>query len=145
MIIGGLYGSVQREVQELRDALTEELVDAESTPLTDDGLALDVFSWLRRVPDLKAKIIAPASPLPEATDAMLYVKFGGVAIDVQGRDAVITTTGIPGLAARACSKKNKPSRPGMRRSVMAKEKGRSSAKDLTSANPSSAVPAFETS
>ena len=28
MIIGGLFGSVQREVQELRDALTEELVDA---------------------------------------------------------------------------------------------------------------------
>lgn len=92
MIIGGLFGSVQREVQELRDALTEELVDAKSTPLADDGLALDVFSWLRRVPDLKAKIIAPTSPLPEATDAMLYVKFDGVAIDVQGKDAVITTT-----------------------------------------------------
>ena len=97
MIIGGLFGSVQREVQELRDALTEELVDAHSTPLTDDGLALDVFSWLRRVPDLKAKIIAPASPLPEATDAMLYVKFGGVGIDVQGRDAVITTTATASL------------------------------------------------
>lgn len=99
MIIGGLFGSVQREVQELRDALTEELADAESTPLTDDGLALDTFSWLRRVPDLKAKIVAPTSPLPEAMDAMLYVNFGGVAIDIQGSDAVITTTAIASLRA----------------------------------------------
>lgn len=97
MIIGGLFGSVQREVQELRDALTEELADAESTPLTDDGLALDVFSWLRRVPDLNAKIVAPTSPLPEAMDALLYVNFGGVAIDIQGADAVITTTAVASL------------------------------------------------
>lgn len=99
MILGGLFGSVQREVQELRDALTEELVDAESTPLTDDGLALDVFSWLRRVPDLNPRIIAPTSPLPEATDAMLYVNFDGVAIDIQGKDAVITTTAVASLRA----------------------------------------------
>lgn len=97
MIIGGLLGSAQREVQELRDALTEELIDAESTPLADDGLALDVFSWLRRVPDLNAKIIGPASPLPEAMDAMLYVNFDGVAIDVQGKEAVITTTAVASL------------------------------------------------
>lgn len=97
MIIGGLLGGVQREVQELRDALTEELVDAESTPLADDGLALDVFWGLRRVPELNSKLIAPTAPVPEDADAMLHVNFGGVAIDIQGKNAVITTTAVASL------------------------------------------------
>ena len=97
MIIGGLFGGVQGEVQELRDALTEELVDAESTPLTDDGLATDVFHGLRRVPGLNPRIISPTAPVPEDSDAMLHVNFGGVAIDVQGADAIITTTAVASL------------------------------------------------
>ncbi len=60
-IIGGLFGGMQREVQELRDALTEELVEAESTPLTDDGLAMDFYSRLCRVPELNSRIVGPAT------------------------------------------------------------------------------------
>lgn len=96
-IIGGLFGGMQRELQELRDALTEELVDAGNTPLTDDGLALDVFWGLHRVTELESQIIAPTVPIPEDADAILHVNFGGVAIDIQGKDAVITTTAIASL------------------------------------------------
>ncbi|HLU07478.1 MAG TPA: hypothetical protein VKZ91_13040 [Woeseiaceae bacterium] len=96
-IIGGLVGGWQREVQQLRDALTEELVDAGSTPLTDDGLAMDVYSRLRRVPELNSKIVGPTTPLPEDSDAVLHVNFDGVSIDVQGGDATITTTAVASL------------------------------------------------
>lgn len=96
-IIGALFGGVQREVQQLRDALTEELVDAKSTPLTDDGLAMDVYSRLRRVLESNSRIVAPTTPVPEDTDAVLHVKFAGVSIDVQGADAVITTTAVASL------------------------------------------------
>ena len=96
-IIGALFGGVQREVQQLRDAMTEELVDAENTPLADDGLAMDVYSRLRRVSGLDSRIIAPTTPVPEGSDAALHVKFAGVAIDVQGKDAVITTTAFASL------------------------------------------------
>lgn len=97
VIIGGLFGGMQREVQELRDAMTEELVDAESTPLTDDGLAMDVYSQLRRVPELNSRVVGPTTPVPEHTDAVLHVNFGGVSIDVQGADATITTTALASL------------------------------------------------
>lgn len=96
-ILGALFGGVQREVQQLRDAMTEELVGAESTPLADDGLAMDVYSRLRRVSGLDSRIIAPTTPVPEGSDAVLHVKFAGVAIDVQGKDAAITTTAVASL------------------------------------------------
>ena len=96
-IIGGLVGGWHREIQQLRDALTEELVDAGSTPLTDDGLAMDVYSQLRRVPELSPRIVGPATPVPEDSDTVLHVNFDGVSIDVQGGDAIITTTAVASL------------------------------------------------
>lgn len=96
-IIGALFGGVQKEVQQLRDAMAEELIDAKGTPLSDDGLAMDVYSRLRRVLESDARIVAPTTPIPEDTDAALHVKFAGVSIDVQGADAVITTTAAASL------------------------------------------------
>jgi hypothetical protein len=96
-IIGGMVGGWQREIQQLRDALTDELVNAGSTPFTDDGLAMDVYSRLRRVPELNSKIVGPTTPVPEDSDAVLHVNFDGVAIDVQGGDAIITTTAVASL------------------------------------------------
>ena len=96
-IIGGVVGGWQREVQQLRDALTKELVEAGSTPLTDDGLAMDVYSRLRRVPELNSRIVGPTTPIPEDSDAVLHVNFSGVSIDVQGGDATITTTAVGSL------------------------------------------------
>ncbi|MEQ8205803.1 MAG: hypothetical protein RIA65_06485, partial [Woeseia sp.] len=90
-IFGGLSGAVKREIQEFRDDLTEELANAENQPLTDDGLALDVFWRLRQLPDLESKLFAPAVEIPEDTDAVLYVSFHEVGIDVQGKEAIIST------------------------------------------------------
>lgn len=97
VIIGGLFGGMQRELQDLRDALTEELVDAESKPLSDDGLAMDVYSRLRRMPQLSSRIVGPTTPVPEDSDAVLHVNFAGVSIAVEGGDAVITTTAVASL------------------------------------------------
>ncbi|NNE61282.1 MAG: hypothetical protein HKN35_10325 [Woeseia sp.] len=91
-IIGGLAGSMQRQIQEFRDALTEEIVNAESPPLTDDGLALDVFWGVRELPSLDSKLLAAGAEMPEGTDAALYVSFGDIGIDVQGKEAIITTS-----------------------------------------------------
>jgi hypothetical protein len=91
-IYGGLSGAAKREIQEFRDALTDELAKAGSRPLTNDGLALDVYSGLRRLPNLDAKLFAPTTPVPTDTDAVLYVNFDDVAIDVQGKEAIITSS-----------------------------------------------------
>lgn len=90
-IFGGLSGAVKRQIQEFRDELTKELASADAQPLTDDGLALDVYWRLRQLPNLESKLFAPTVDIPEDTDAVLYVGFHEVGIDVQGKEAVITT------------------------------------------------------
>lgn len=91
-IAGGIAGQAKRDLQEFRDALTDELAQATGQPLTNDGLALDVFRNLQRLPDLDSKLFAASTPVPEDTDATLYVSISGVTIDVQGKDAILTTT-----------------------------------------------------
>ncbi len=91
-IFGGLSGAAKREIQEFRDALTEDLVQAADQPLTNDGLASDVYFGLRSVPGLDTKIFAPTTPIPNDTDAILYVSVNGVSIDVQGKEAILTTS-----------------------------------------------------
>ncbi len=90
-IFGGLTGAAKREVQEFRDRMTEELAREDSQVLTDDGLALDVFWGVRRLPGIDSKLFAAGAELPEDTDALLFVRFEGVEIDVQGKEAEITT------------------------------------------------------
>lgn len=60
-------------------------------PLTNDRLALNVFQGIRSLPALESSLFAPTTSIPEDSDAVLYVSFEGLAIDVQGKDAVITT------------------------------------------------------
>ncbi len=91
-LIGGIAGKTQREIQAFRDALTEDLARAASQPLTNDALASDVFWGLRRLPNLDAKVMTPSAPIPEDTDAILYVGLSDITIDVQDDDAVITTS-----------------------------------------------------
>lgn len=88
-IFGGLSGATQREIQEFRDALTKELSEAESKPLTNDGLALDVYQEIGRLARPETKLFAPSVPIPEDTDAILFVSFDNVGIDVQGDEAVL--------------------------------------------------------
>ena len=100
-IYGGISGAAKREIQDFRDALTEELVNADSPPLRSDGLALDAFWAIRRLPAIDSHLFAPETPIPEDTDAVLYVDFAGVTIDVQGNEAVITTTANAMLLRRS--------------------------------------------
>ena len=91
-IFGGLTGASQRRVQDFRDALTDELANAENPQLTNTGLALDVYSGIRKLPNLDANLFAPTTPVPNDTDAVLYVGFNNIEIDVQEDEAIITTS-----------------------------------------------------
>lgn len=91
-IFGGLSGAAKRRIQDFRDRLTDELAKAESQQLRNDGLASDVYSGIRRLPNRDSKLFAPTTPIPNDTDAILYVKFDSLAIDVQGEEAIITTS-----------------------------------------------------
>ena len=91
-LIGGITGASKREIQEFRDRLTDDLAEASSQPLSNDALASDVFWGLRRLPNLDSKVFAPTTPIPEDTDAILYVSLKDITIDVQGKDAIIRTT-----------------------------------------------------
>ncbi len=91
-IFGGLSGATKREIQEFRDKLTEEIVHAASPPLRSDGLALDVFCGIHKLPNLESQLFAPTVEIPNDTDAILYVSLNDLTIDVQGNEAIITTT-----------------------------------------------------
>lgn len=91
-IIGGISGASKRRAQELQDALTDDLAKATDQPLTTDGLGSDVYFGLRSVPGLDTKLVAPTTPIAEDTDAILYVNFSGVAIDIQDDEAILTAS-----------------------------------------------------
>ena len=96
-VYGGLSGTMKREIQEFRDALTEELANAESHPLTNDSLALDVHHNLSGLPQLHTKLIAPSVAIPEATDAVLYVGFSDFSIHVEDKEAILTVSAVAEL------------------------------------------------
>ena len=91
-IFGALSGATKREIQEFRDELTEQIAQAESPPLRSDGLALDVFWGIRRLPHVESQLLGPAVEIPADADAALYVSLDNLTIDVQGSDAIITTS-----------------------------------------------------
>jgi hypothetical protein len=93
MIAGGIAGVTEREIQEFRDALTEELADASRQPINNDKLARSVYQQLRTVGQPAAGLLAPTTTVPPDTDAVLYVDVVNLAIDVDGEDAVLRTTG----------------------------------------------------
>ena len=96
-IFGGLSGAAKRRIQDFRDQLTDELAKAERQQLTNEGLALDVYSGVRKLPNFETKLFAPTTAIPDDTDAILYVGFKSLEIDVQEDDAIITTTAIETL------------------------------------------------
>jgi len=89
-IIGGLIGASTRERQDYRDAMTENLKEAAKTTLSNDALATDVFWRLHAAPSIDAKVFALTTPIPEETEALLYVSFSDFTIDVQKDDAVMS-------------------------------------------------------
>jgi len=91
-LLGGLTGGAQREIQDFRDALTADLAKAASLTVANEALATDVFWGLRNLPNLDAKIFLLTTPIPNDTDAILYVSLTGITIDVSGKMANITTS-----------------------------------------------------
>ncbi|MDH3777832.1 MAG: hypothetical protein OES59_03335 [Gammaproteobacteria bacterium] len=92
MIVGGITGSAQRQVQELRDRLTEDLSDAVEQPLTNAALATDVFWGLKNVDSVDPKLFAVTTPIPEDTEAILYISIDELTLNVQKKEAIITTS-----------------------------------------------------
>jgi len=91
MIFGGIAGSAQKELQEFRDALADDLLNAPSKPLSNEKIALDVYSDIRKLPGMEPRLFAPSTPLPDDTQAIVYVELTEIAIEVDGSDAIITT------------------------------------------------------
>ena len=91
-ILGGLAGVTMREIQEFRDELTRDLVESDSPPLRSDGLALDAFWGIRRLDHLESHLFSPTLEVPEDADALLKTRFDELSIDVQGKEAIITTS-----------------------------------------------------
>ena len=89
-IIGGITGSTQRRIQDLRDAMTEDIAEANNKTLINDGLALDVYRGLQRLPELETKLFAASREIPADIDAALYVSVKEITIDVQKDDAILT-------------------------------------------------------
>ena len=95
---GALSGGTKREIQEFRDALTEDLKDAIDQPLTNDSLANDVFWGIRNVSSVQPKILALTTPIPADTEAILYIAVIDLSINVQDDIAIIATTATARLA-----------------------------------------------
>jgi len=98
MIAGAISGGAKREIQEFRDALTDDLRDTVDQPLTNDSLANDVFWGIRNVSTVQPKILALSTPIPEDTDAILYIAVTDLSINVQDDIAIISTTATARLA-----------------------------------------------
>ena len=101
MLAGGIAGVTQREMQEFRDALTEELADASRRPIDNEKLARYVYQELRALQRPAAGLLAPTTAVPEDTDAILHVDVANLAIDVEGDEAVLTTTGRVSIERRS--------------------------------------------
>jgi len=101
MIVGAISGSAQREIQDFRDALTEDLKDAVDQPLSNDSLANDVYWGLRNVSSVQPKILALTTPVPEDTEALLFVALSELTINVQEDEAIIATTATARLQRRS--------------------------------------------
>lgn len=92
MVWGGLSGAAKKDIQEFRDALTDDLASAESQPLVNNALALDVHRHIWTIHASDASMHSSLANLPEGTDAVLYVGFGDFKIDVQKSTATLVLT-----------------------------------------------------
>ena len=92
MIAGGIAGATQEEIQEFRDALTEDLADASSQQIINDKITSDVYNEIRTMPGLEPQVFARETEVPDDTDGILYISVGQLLINVEEDEAVITAT-----------------------------------------------------
>ncbi len=91
-VLGAAKGAAEEQLQDLRDAMTKDLANAEGPSLTTDAFAMDVFWNLRDVDGLNSKVLALDKPIPAETDAVLYVSLKQLEINVDDSDAILTTS-----------------------------------------------------
>lgn len=96
-IFGGITGTAKEQMQDFRDAMTDDLAKANNKTLINDGLALDVYRGLQRMPELESKLFSATTPLPEDADSVLYVRIEGITIDVQKKEAILTAAAVLSL------------------------------------------------
>lgn len=92
MIAGGIAGATQKEIQDFRDALTDDLAKASNQQLVNEKIASDVYYVIRTAPGLEPNVFARETAIPEDTDAVVYVGIEQLLIDVDGKEATITAT-----------------------------------------------------
>ena len=101
MIAGGIAGATQKEIQDFRDALTDDLAEASSQQIVNEKIASDVYFEIRTAPNLDPQVFARETPVPEGTDAILYVGVQELVIEVDGNEAIITATVIATMHRRS--------------------------------------------
>ena len=103
-IIGGISGKAKQDLQKFRDAMADDLAKADNQPLTNDGIALDVYWTLQRLPGLESTLLAPTAEIPAEAGAVLYVSVASVTFDVEDDEAILTTTAELTLRQRSDDK-----------------------------------------
>ena len=92
MLVGGVTGAVERRTQDLRDRMSEDLASAVDQPLSNIGLATDVYWGLREVPPVDPELFATTTPIPTDTHAILYIHIDEVTLNIQKDEAIVTTS-----------------------------------------------------
>ncbi len=92
MLFGGVKGGVQRQMQEMRDRMTEDLSKAVEQPLSNAALATDVYWGVRNDSSVDPKLFAVTTPIPQDTDAILYISLNEITLNIQKDEAIISTS-----------------------------------------------------
>lgn len=100
-IFGGLSGAAKKDVQEFRDALTEDIMNADSQPLTNSSLALDVHRYVSSLSPVEAQLLSSVTGIPDTTGAALFVGFDDFKMDIDGNRATLILTASAALTRRS--------------------------------------------
>lgn len=92
MLFGGVSGALERRTQELYDRMAEDLATEVEQPLSNIALATDVFWGLNDTQGVDPKLFAVTTPIPPDTDAVLYINIDEVTLNIQEKDAIVTTS-----------------------------------------------------
>ena len=100
-IFGGLSGAAKEEIQEFRDALTEDIANADNQPLMNSALALDVHRHVRSLSKVEAQLLSSTTSIPDTTGAVLFVGFDDFKMDIDGNRATLILTASATLRRRS--------------------------------------------
>ena len=99
-IFGGLSGAAKKNIQAFRDALTEDLMNADRQPLKNSSLALDVHRHISNLSTVEAQLLSSTAGIPDTTGAALFVGFDDFKMDIDGNRATLILTARAALRRR---------------------------------------------